>query len=83
MSILGKSVRFIATLGVRILIAVEVYFIALLASSPFLCLAWSVIEGLNLTGFIPLHFIFVWLILGFIFWVPMYIKVEIKYHKDK
>lgn len=83
MSVLNKSVRFIATLGVRILIAIEVYFIALLASSPVLCFAWSIAEGLNLTGKLPLHFIFVWLILGFIFWVPMYIKVEIKYHKDK
>lgn len=82
MKLVNRCLCFFALLGLRALIALEVFLLALLLTSPVCCILWSVLDLIHTVPKLPCPFIFIWLSFSALIFVPMYIIVEIGAHKE-
>lgn len=79
MLVLNKFIKLMAFLGIKLLILLEEFFIALMIASPVMCIAWSIIDRKKLA--LPVSFLFVWLGLCLIITIPIFLYVELKLKK--
>lgn len=79
MKLLNRFIRLVGLLAIHLYTAVTVYLIALLITSPIDCLAWAILDLMNIE--VPIHLLYFWLLGSLVAWLPMIISVEIKSHK--
>ena len=81
---MNKFIKFIGYIFVHLLVAIEVYILALALVSPVMNIAMGIMDSIHK---IPVMFygkyFIVWLLLAVVLWIPMYVYTEVKGHKDR
>lgn len=80
---MNKFLRFLGYVGVHLLVMIEVFLLSLAVTSPILNLVFGTLDAIQkipqeLRG----RYFIAWLLMALIVWIPMYIYVEAKGHKD-
>lgn len=79
MKAVNRFIRLMGLLAIHLYTAVVVYLIAMLVTSPIGCIAWVILDFMNIK--VPIHLLYLWLSGSLLAWVPMFISVEVKSHK--
>lgn len=78
---MNKFIKFIGYIFVHLLVAVEVYILALALVSPVMNIVIGIMDSIHK---IPVmlygKYFIVWLLLAVVLWIPMYIYTEVKGH---
>lgn len=81
---MNKFIKFIGYIFVHLLVAVEVYILALALVSPVMNIAMGIMDSIHK---IPVmlygKYFIVWLLLAVVLWIPMYVYTEVKGHIGK
>lgn len=81
---MNKFIKFIGYIFVHLLVAVEVYILALALVSPVMNMAISIMDSIHkIPAVLYGKYLIVWLLLAVIIWIPMYVYTEVKGHKDR
>lgn len=77
---MGKLIRFVLTLLVHVLTAVQVYILSLMFVSPLLLLIVTVFDYCQ-SELLKGKIILVWLVISGALWIPLFIRAMILSHK--
>lgn len=77
----NKFIKAIAYAGVHILVALEIYLIALVVTSPVLGIVYGILDVLHkVPSLIHGRYLVTWLLASVLVWIVMLIYTEIKTH---
>ena len=78
---MNKFLRFLGYIGVHLLVVIEVYLLALMLSSPVMCIAMGIMDAIHhVPKLLEGRYFITWLIVALILWIPMFIYTEVKGH---
>ena len=81
---MNKFIKFIGYIFVHLLVAVEVYILAMALVSPVMNIAIGIMDLIHK---IPVmlygKYFIVWLLLAVVIWIPMYVYTEVKLYKSR
>lgn len=81
---MNKFIKFLGYMGVHLLVMIEVWFLAILLASPIVGLVFGIMDATqHVPAILEGRFFIAWLIITLVLWLPMYIYVEIKGHRDR
>jgi hypothetical protein len=78
---MNKFIKFIGYIFVHLLVAIEVYILALALVSPVMNIAMGVMDSIHKTPvYLEGKYFIIWLLLAVVLWIPMYVYTEVKGH---
>ena len=77
---MGKVIRFVLTLLVHVLTAVQVYILSLLFVSPLLLLTVTMFDYCQ-SELLKDKIMIIWLVLSAVLWIPLFIRTMVLSHK--
>ena len=75
---LNRTLKILSYIGVRIMSALSLAFLALMVTSPFFCLAVSIMDITAFPSFIRGRLFYAWLAVSLPFFIGFFIHTEIK-----